>query len=163
MVRRYVEKSDHIPAFLDFLRNMDFFGFSQRPFFAYNAEFEGGVLYFSTGKTVLFDPGWGGGLSPLTESPRSYESFWVHLRVSNAQKLHLLCIILTLIAISTLDLSRVTRRRGRRWKILKSKASLPESEIARKVTGHSVPFSVTFIPPLQSRLLPRGRTAFPVL
>jgi len=34
---------------------MDFFGFSERPFFAYNAEFERGVLYFSTGKTVLFD------------------------------------------------------------------------------------------------------------
>jgi hypothetical protein len=55
MVQKYVEKFDDIPAFLDFLRSMDLFGFSQRPFFAYNAEFEKGVLYFSTGKTVLFD------------------------------------------------------------------------------------------------------------
>jgi len=55
LVQKYVEKFDHIPAFIDLLQSMDFFGFSERPFFAYNTEFERGVLYFSTGKTVLFD------------------------------------------------------------------------------------------------------------
>jgi hypothetical protein len=55
MVQKYVEKPDHIPAFIDFLGSMDLFEFSERPFFAYNAEFERGVFYFSTGKTVPFD------------------------------------------------------------------------------------------------------------
>jgi hypothetical protein len=55
LVQRYVEKSAQIPVFIDFLKSMDLFEFSERPFFAYNAEFERGVLYFSTGKTVPFD------------------------------------------------------------------------------------------------------------
>jgi hypothetical protein len=55
LVQRYVEKSDHMPIFIDFLRSMDFCGFSERPFFAYNADFERGVLYFSTGKTIPLD------------------------------------------------------------------------------------------------------------
>ena len=54
IVQKYVEKSDHIPALLEYIKKTDFADFPQ-PFYAFFVEFESGVIYCSTGKTLLFD------------------------------------------------------------------------------------------------------------
>ena len=54
IVQKYVDKSDHIPALLDFIKETNFGDF-QKPLYAFFVEFETGVIYCSTGKRLLFD------------------------------------------------------------------------------------------------------------
>jgi len=54
IVQKYVEKSDHIPALLGFLKETNFTKFP-KPLYAFFVEFEIGVIYCSTGKRLLFD------------------------------------------------------------------------------------------------------------
>ena len=54
IVQKYVEKSDHIPALLEFIRETNFVDF-QKPLYAFFVEFETGVIYCSTGRKMLFD------------------------------------------------------------------------------------------------------------
>ena len=54
IVQKYVEKSDHIPALLKFIKETNLTEFP-KPFYAFFVEFESGVIYCSTGKKLLFD------------------------------------------------------------------------------------------------------------
>jgi len=54
IVQKYVEKSDHISALLEFIKETNFADF-QKPLYAFFVEFETGVIYCSTGKRLLFD------------------------------------------------------------------------------------------------------------
>ena len=54
IVQKYVERPDHIPALLDFIRETNFVNF-QKPLYGFFVEFETGVIYCSTGKRLLFD------------------------------------------------------------------------------------------------------------
>ena len=54
IVQKYVEKSDHISALLEFIKETNFADF-QKPLYAFFVEFETGVIYCSTGKRFLFD------------------------------------------------------------------------------------------------------------
>ena len=54
IVQKYVEKSDHIPALVEFIRDKNFTDFP-KPLYAFFVEFETGVIYCSTGKKILFD------------------------------------------------------------------------------------------------------------
>ena len=54
IVQKYVEKSDHIPALLEFIKETNFTDFP-KPLYAFFVEFETGVIYCSTGKKLLFD------------------------------------------------------------------------------------------------------------
>ena len=54
IVQKYVEKSDHIPALLEFIKETNFADFP-KPLYAFFVEFETGVIYCSAGKRLLFD------------------------------------------------------------------------------------------------------------
>ena len=49
IVQKYVEKSDHIPGLLEFIKETNFVDFP-KPLYAFFVEFESGVIYSSTGK-----------------------------------------------------------------------------------------------------------------
>jgi hypothetical protein len=54
VIQKYVEKYDHIPVLLNFIREENFGDFL-KPLYAFFVEFETGVIYCSTGRKLLFD------------------------------------------------------------------------------------------------------------